>query len=370
VPTESYAQIFGEQNTAIAERFAEFAVTPEEVAAATLGMCSGLFDSFSGQVLQLDRGAAFVDNIMTMGARLLGTQSSEAKPTPAVSLPELIIKPEQAPSTIAATLRHRLEGKGVLITGGTKGIGLACGLAYGSVGARTYLTNRWGSADEDAIRAAFAEVNAPEPVILEADVSQDEDTETVMQRIKQDVGALEVMIANVSFAHVSEHHDDLSLKGLKRSLEYSAWPFVAYLQHAKRCFGRLPRYAIGMSSRGPEYFLPGYDFVAASKAVMETFCRYLTSDLLDEDIRINVLRANPVETESLEATFGPEFAPFCKKWYAEGFFIQPREVAEAALALSSGLMDGIRGQVLLLDRGFGFSDNVVRLFSERERYGL
>jgi enoyl-[acyl-carrier-protein] reductase (NADH) len=103
---------------------------------------------------------------------------------------------------------------------------------------------------------------------------------------------------------------------------------------------------------------------------METFCRYLTSDLLDEDIRINVLRANPVETESLEATFGPEFAPFCKKWYADGFFIQPSEVAEAALALASGLMDGVRGQVLLLDRGFGFSDNVVRLFSARERHGL
>ena len=89
-----------------------------------------------------------------------------------------------------------------------------------------------------------------------------------------------------------------------------------------------------------------------------------------DDRRINVLRANPVETESLEATFGPEFGPFCKKWYAEGFFIQPREVAEAALALASGLMDGIRGQVLLLDRGFGFSDNVVRLFTERERHRL
>lgn len=371
VPTDSYAQIFGEQNTAIAERFAEFAVTPDEVAAATVALCSGLFDSFSGQVLQLDRGAAFVDNIMTMGARLLGEDPrplEDARPPEAAR----VATPRVAggPGALQHLLRERMNGKAVLITGGTKGIGLACGLAFGSVGARTYLTNRWGSADEDSIRSAFAEVGAPEPVILEADVSQDEDTEAVMQRIEQDVGALEVMIANVSFAHVSEHHDDLSFKALKRSLEYSAWPFVGYLQHAKACFGRLPRYLIGMSSRGPEYFLPGYDFVAASKAVMETFCRYLTSDLLHEDIRINVLRANPVETESLEATFGPEFAPFCKKWYAEGFFIQPREVAEAALALASGLLDGVRGQVLLLDRGFGFSDNVVRLFSERERYGL
>src|SRR5690606_14810949 len=138
VPTDSYAQIFGEQNTAIAERFAEFAVTPEEVATATLGLCSGLFDSFSGQVLQLDRGAAFVDNIMTMGARLLdsdggfgsapkhsppaslraATRPSQAKPAP--SLTELIVQPERPPNTIAATLRQRLEGKAVLITGGTK----------------------------------------------------------------------------------------------------------------------------------------------------------------------------------------------------------------------------------------------------------
>ncbi|KIG15424.1 putative short chain dehydrogenase [Enhygromyxa salina] len=381
VPTESYAQIFGEQNTGIAERFAEFAVTPEEVAATALAMCSGLFDSYSGQVLQLDRGAAFVDNIMTMGQRLLaGADPSEAltvsdpppKPVHA-TVGDLVAAPDQAkdqPHSVAATLRRALEGKAVLITGGTKGIGLACGLAYGRQGARTYLTHRWGSADEGAIRASFEQAGAPPPVILEADVSQDEDTEALMQRIKDDVGALEVLITNVSFAHVSQTHDDLSFKGLKRSLEYSSWPFIGYMQHAKAILGRLPRYAIGMSSRGPEYFLPGYDFVAASKAVMETFCRYLTSDLLEEDIRINVLRANPVETESLESTFGPEFAPFCKKWYADGFFIQPEEVADAAVALSSGLMDGVRGQVLLLDRGFGFSDNVVRLFTERERFGL
>jgi NAD(P)-dependent dehydrogenase (short-subunit alcohol dehydrogenase family) len=369
VPTESYAQIFGEDNTAIAERFAEFAVTPEEVAATTLAMCSGLFDSFSGQVLQLDRGAAFVDNIMTMGQRLLGQAEVEAKPK--LEAPTILSPTEGAAhKDLTATLRRQLEGKAVLITGGTKGIGLACGLAYGSYGARTYLTHRWGSADEDAIRAEYDKLGAPAPVILEADVSQDEDSEALMQRIEDDVGALEILIANVSFAHISQTHTDLTFKGLKRSLEYSSWPFVGYLQHAKQTFGRLPRYMIGMSSRGPEYFLPGYDFVAASKSVMETFCRYLTSDLLSEDIRINVLRANPVETDSLEATFGPEFAPFCKKWYSEGFFIQPGEVADAAVALTSGLMDGVRGQVLLLDRGFGFSDNVVRLFTERERYGV
>lgn len=263
-----------------------------------------------------------------------------------------------------------LAGKAVLITGGTKGIGLATGLAFGAQGARTYLTNRWGSADEDELRAKFREAGAPEPVILEADASNDDDTAEVMNRIKADCDHLEVLISNVSFAHISKHHSDLSKKGLKRSLNYSAWPFVGYLQQAKAITGRFPRYAIGMSSRGPEYFLPGYDFIAASKAVMETFMIYMTAELSAEDVRINVVRANPVDTESLEATFGPDFVPFCKKYYGEQFFVSPEEVARATLGLCSGLMDGVKGQILLLDNACGFADNVVRMFTDRERLGL
>lgn len=266
---------------------------------------------------------------------------------------------------------NQLDGKAVLVTGGTKGIGLATGLAFGQRGAHVYLTHRWGSADEDAIKKQFEAAGARAPVILEADASQDEDTENLMNEIKKDHTRLEVLISNVSFAHISQHHTDLSKKGLKRSLNYSSWPFISYVQVARQVFGTYPRYSVGMSSRGPEYFLPGYDFVAASKAVMETFAMYMTADLTEaDDCRINVLRANPVDTESLAATFGPDFVPFCKKYYGEEFFVTPEQVADAALGLCSGMMDGVRGQVLLLDNGCGFADNVVRLFTHREKYGL
>ena len=46
------------------------------------------------------------------------------------------------------------NGKVVLITGGTKGIGLATGLAFGRMGAQLWLTHRCGSANEDDLRAA------------------------------------------------------------------------------------------------------------------------------------------------------------------------------------------------------------------------
>lgn len=267
-------------------------------------------------------------------------------------------------------LRNDMRDQAVIVTGGTAGIGLATGLLFAKQGARVYLTHRWGSADEDELRARFAREGAPEPVIIEADASQDEDTAALLAQIRGRHDSVFALISNVSFAHVSRSHEDLDRKGFLRSLGYSAWPFIGYLQAIRATFGRYPRYAVGMSSRGPEYFLPGYDFVAASKTVMETFCRYLTADLLSEDVRINILRANPVDTASLEATFGPDFVPFCKKYYSEGWFIRPEEVASAALALCSGLMDGVKGQILLLDRGLGFADNVVRLFSARERLGL
>ena len=61
------------------------------------------------------------------------------------------------------------HGKAVLITGGTKGIGLATGLAFGQAGAHVTLTHKWGSADEDEIRQQFADCGAPEPKIMEAD---------------------------------------------------------------------------------------------------------------------------------------------------------------------------------------------------------
>lgn len=260
--------------------------------------------------------------------------------------------------------------KAVLITGGTKGLGLATGLTFGRHGAHVYLTHKWGSADEDAIRAQFERAGAPAPCILEADASVDDDTREVVEQIKKDHHGVEVFISNVSFAQVAKGVERYTKRSLLTSLGYSAWPFVGYLQQIKRAFDRYPRYVVGTSCDGADIYYPGYDFVAASKAVMETLCKYLATHLLEEDVRVNVLRSRPVSTESLVATFGAEFEPFLKQYYSDDYFIEAEEVADAILALCSGLMDAVSGQVILLDRGVAFCDNLMRLFEHRADYGL
>lgn len=258
-----------------------------------------------------------------------------------------------------------LRGKAVLITGGTTGIGLATGLTFAREGALCTLTHRWGSADEDAIRERFAQEHLPPPQIVEADVSNADDTDSLLGALRRRHERIEVFVSNVAMAMVVKDLADYNLRSLARSIEYSAWPLWEYTHRIRTVFGRYPRYVIGLSSSGAEDFTNNYDFVAASKAVLETLCRYLSYRLFDEDVRINIVRAWTVRTESLRNTAGREFEPFMEAIHMGHRFVEPDEVARAILALASGLMDGVRGQIVMVDHGVTFSDNLMRLFDER-----
>lgn len=246
------------------------------------------------------------------------------------------------------------------------GIGLATGLAFARQGCRVTLTHKWGSADEDAVRARFAAEHLPAPDIVAADVASDEDTGALLAHLRERHGAVEVFVSNVSMALVVKNIDEYAKRSLFTSLEYSAWPFVEYTRRIRDVFGRYPRYVIGLSSGGPDQYFANYDFVAASKAVMEVMCRYLNYRLFDEDVRLNVVRAWAVRTESLRTTFGREFEDFLDRANMTRDLIEPEEVADAILALCSGLLDGVSGQVLMVDRGGTFRGDLMRLYNERE----
>ena len=250
------------------------------------------------------------------------------------------------------------------------GIGLATGLAFARQGAICTLTHKWGTADEDAIRARFLAEHLPAPHIIQADVSQAEDTDALLQQLRDRHDHIEAFISNVSVGLVVKELADYSLRSLSRSIEYSAWPMYEYPKKIKDVFRRYPRYIVGLSSGGPDHYYKNYDFVAASKAVMETLCRYLNYRLFDEDVRVNVIRSRLVRTESLRATMGQEFEDFSARFHTPRQFISCEEVGNAILALCSGLMDGVSGQVLVVDRGTTFADNLMRIYNERDELTL
>lgn len=265
------------------------------------------------------------------------------------------------------TLRD-LSDQVVLVTGGTMGIGLATGLAYGRQGARAVLTYRWGTADLDEVRRRFAEAGAPAPLIVEADAARAEDTDRLLDAVAVEHDGVDVLVSNVAFALKTAGVRDYDQRGLHRSIDYTAWPMWAYTQHIRARFGRYPRYVVGLSSDGPDGFFFNYDFVAMSKAVLETMCRYMSFRLFEEGVRVNVVRSRLVRTESFDATFGGGFHDFLEE--LGGFsdcYTTPEEIADVILALGSGLLDAVSGQVLMADRGFSFFDNLMGIYERRQR---
>ena len=260
-----------------------------------------------------------------------------------------------------------LKGTTALITGGTRGIGLAIGLALGRVGARVALTPRWVAAAPDELAQRFAAADAAPPDHLGADVVNDDETSHLMAELAgRGYPGIDVFVSNVAQAQLVRGWDDMTRRGLLRSIDYSAWPLVAYTMAIQRQFGRWPSRIIAISSYGHATYHCNYDFAAASKAVLETLVRYLAHRLFEEGVKVNAVRPRWVETESLTATVGPEFAPFVRKWPHPGQFVTPDEVADVVLALCSGWLDGMNGEILGVDHGATFFDNLMRLYTEEQ----
>src|SRR5215510_1548771 len=117
-----------------------------------------------------------------------------------------------------------LRGKAVLITGGTMGIGLATGFAFARQGAACTLTYKWGTAEREEILAKFRDEDLPAPNVIEADVSRGEDTDALLQQLRQRHEHIEAFISNVSVGLVVQDIEDYELRALFRSIECSAWP--------------------------------------------------------------------------------------------------------------------------------------------------
>lgn len=263
-----------------------------------------------------------------------------------------------------------MSGKTVLITGGTKGIGLASALNFAQAGAQTVLTYKWGSADMDELKKQFSDLGAPEPLLVQADVSVDEDTDALLEEVAKMSKSVDIFISNVGYAATMRNLDAYKKRSLYKTLDYSTWPMVEYTRKIQKKFGSYPEKVIGISSDGPDHFYPGYDYVAASKALLEFFGKYMAAHLYKEGSRVNVIRFGQVKTESFTAIFGEEFFDYLRDQglASEEQILTPEECGKAVFALCSGLMDGMNGQVVNVDYGLPFTDNtMMRFLSWKEK---
>ena len=238
------------------------------------------------------------------------------------------------------------EGKSVLVTGGSRGIGRAIALRFAELGAAKvavgYLRNdRAAEETADELRKVGAEV-----VLVRGNVSSDRVAGEVAA-----LGALDVVVHNAATGvirpalEVEQKHWDWTLTA-------NAWALVSL---ARAAVPSMPRGSsiVGVSSLGSTRVLENYVLVGTSKAALESLVRYLAVELAPREIRVNAVSAGVIETGALEHFPNREdMLRTALERTPAGRMVEPRHVADAVCFLSSPEAEMVRGQTLIVDGGF------------------
>ena len=242
---------------------------------------------------------------------------------------------------------NSFEGKSVLVTGGSRGIGKGIALRFAELGAArvaiSYLRNdRAAEETAEQVRAHGAE--AP---TLRGNVGDPAKARAIAEK----AGPLDVLVSNAATGVIrpvleaTEKHWDWTLNANARALLTLARAAVPSMPPGSSI--------VAITSMGGERVLDDYALVGASKAALESLVRYLAVELAPRDIRVNAVSAGLVETGALAFFHKTDdmLARFRERTPA-GRLVEPRDVADVVCFLCSPNAAMIRGQAVVLDGGY------------------
>lgn len=234
-----------------------------------------------------------------------------------------------------------MSGRVVLVTGGNRGIGLACAQGFLKQGDRVAVTYR---------SKPPAELEGDNALAIECDVTSAESVDAAFKTIEETWGPVEVLVANAGVTQdtllmrmTEEQWDtviDTNLKAAWRCAQRATRPMM------KARNGRV----IFMSSVVAYLGGPGQTNYAASKAGLIGLARAITRELGGRGITANVVAPGPVATDMLEA-LGEEGAARLTSLVPLQRAASPEEVAAAVIFLASPEAGYISGAVLPVDGG-------------------
>ncbi|WP_170578317.1 SDR family NAD(P)-dependent oxidoreductase [Ruegeria arenilitoris] len=247
--------------------------------------------------------------------------------------------------------RFRLDGKVALVTGGTRGIGLAIAHALGQAGARVFISGRKdGEEAAEMLRAAGHEAS-----FLAADLSEPAAPDRMVADVVDAAGRLDILVNN---AGIAIHGDtvDFSDEDLDRLMSLNVDAVFRCCRAAIPAMRSASSGAIvnvgsmsGIASNIPQNQV-AYN---SSKAAVHMMTKSLASELALEDIRVNALAPGYIQTDMSQGGIdNPEWFPIWRDMTPMQRVGQPEEVATAALFLASPAASYITGAVLVIDGGY------------------
>ncbi|MFD6465694.1 SDR family oxidoreductase [Streptomyces goshikiensis] len=240
-----------------------------------------------------------------------------------------------------------LAGKVALVTGATRGVGLAIARKLAAQGCHTVLNY---AHDEDSARLAVERLAGlpGSAVALRADVTRPQELAGLLETVRERFGRLDVFVHNAAAWHpgpaVGAAPDDV-----RADVAAAVDPLLHAAPELARLMAGGPGRVVAVSSSGAHRVIPGYVGLGVAKAALESLVRYLAVELAGRGIAVNAVSTSKIDKGP--GTPQPEVAAALAARTPAGRLTTPEDIADTVALLCSAEAGWIHGQVITADGG-------------------
>jgi NAD(P)-dependent dehydrogenase (short-subunit alcohol dehydrogenase family) len=244
-----------------------------------------------------------------------------------------------------------LQGKRVLVTGGTRGVGRAISMQFARSGA-SVLANYVRDTQAAELLVKEAQQDGLTLRTVRADITNPTGIEKLLTEVKSSLGQLSCLV-HCAATGVHKPFDQLMLRHFDWTFSLNVRAFFE-LVHRILPMMETGSTIVGISSEGAVRAVPQYTLIGSSKGALEAMLRHMAAELAPRGIRVNAISPGIVHTDVWKAL------PDSERRLTEAAQRSPLgrltsldEVARAAQFLCSDAASGIVGQTLVVDGGTG-----------------
>ena len=239
---------------------------------------------------------------------------------------------------------YSLNGKTILITGASSGIGQATAIECAKFGAHVVITGR----NAERLQQTFDKLEGKGHLQFIAELTDS----TQLEEMVQQLPILDGVVNNAGIGAtrpISFIKED-DLQRIFATNTFAPMMLIKQLLRRKKLNNNAS--LVFTSSIAALSSTLGNSVYGASKAALQAYTRYVARELGPKGIRANSVHPAMVETPLIQkGTFSDEELQKDKQKYALGRYGQPEEIAWAIIYLLSDAASWITGHSLIIDGG-------------------
>ncbi|MGH7853842.1 MAG: SDR family NAD(P)-dependent oxidoreductase [Candidatus Binatia bacterium] len=243
-----------------------------------------------------------------------------------------------------------LDGKVVLVTGASRGIGAAAAVRLAHGGAAVVVNYHENKDAAEKVLSGVTNAGA-RGMVFQADVTRKDQIDKMVQAIEQQLGSVDVLVNNAYFPFEVGPLHALSWENFHRAVEHE---LSAFFHCARACLPAMQQKKSGriivVSTRLAQQPLPKMGAYAAAKSALESMANTMAIELGPLGIAVNVV--TPAFTLTDASMIMPEaFRERVKETRPLKKHLYPEDVAGAIAFLAGDEASMLTGSHILITGG-------------------